>query len=121
MTMSKFGFVAILIYLAFIIYIFIDNIVSKTMIDNIKEYNWLYNGPFIRSFSEITGNFALAFMTHNVVAQITANNVVKKNTSRNVGLAYLVGTLIYFLLGFLGSLGILGRVPPDGRDPENIM
>jgi len=60
-------------------------------------------------------------MTHNVVHQITSNNVVKKNTSRNVGYAYLVGTIIYFLLGFLGSLGILGRVPPNNRIPENIM
>jgi len=60
-------------------------------------------------------------MTHNVVAQITANNVVKKNTSRNVGFAYIIGSLIYFLLGLFGSLGILGRVPPDGRNPENIM
>jgi len=91
------------------------------MIDNISEYPWFYKGPFVNSFASITGNFALAFMTHNVVAQITASNVVKKNTSRNVGFAYLTGSIIYFLLGFLGSLGVIGRVPPDGREPENIM
>jgi len=64
----------------------------------------------------MTGNFSLAFMTHNIVHQILVHSNNKSKLVRDVGIAYIFGALFYTIVGTFGSIGILGRVSEVDED-----
>lgn len=67
--------------------------------------------PDIKTFGAIIGNFAVAFMCHNGITNITSSNKTFEKNSRDTTLAYIVAFCVYLIIGLIGCLGLVGRVP----------
>lgn len=46
-------------------------------------------------------------MIHNTVGAIVKTNIVKSNNERDLGVAYLLASLIYGSIGVFGAFGLL--------------
>ncbi len=60
---------AIISYVIFIFYIFFDNVGSGNLSEHISEVK-----IFTPKVADISGCFALAFVVHNVVCEMTSNS-----------------------------------------------
>jgi len=83
--MAVFGFVSLAIYIVFIIYLFIENLIvgrGNNLVDTSDpslgtywdKYHWFIGDDILESLAVISGNFAMALSTHVVISSIVANN-----------------------------------------------
>ena len=99
---QQLGFITILIYLIFILFIGISQILSQDFLENLKNANF-----FSFDILNLAGTFAISFMAHNITFPIFSKNKNQQNNSRDLSIAYILAGSLYFLMGFFGYLGIL--------------
>ncbi|EAR93202.1 transmembrane amino acid transporter protein (macronuclear) [Tetrahymena thermophila SB210] len=109
--LAELGVYSIYSYIVFIIYNFITNITSETLQQNtgeIKLFTW--------NIGTLGCTASSAFSTHNSVCQIMKCN---KDQSKNrfvIKMTYVVGAIIYLIIGIIGALGVVGRKSQTGSD-----
>lgn len=67
--LGRVGACSIYAYIILIIYLFIDNTASGTLKANIGETKY-----FTKDIANILGNYALAFQSHNCIAEMMSQN-----------------------------------------------
>jgi solute carrier family 38 (sodium-coupled neutral amino acid transporter), member 9 len=101
---SKIGVFALISYIIFLGYVAYDNFKSGNLSNNFGTLN-LYTFEL----DKLLGNFCLGFFIHSNVCSLMKNNENFENNVRDLGLSYIFGGFLYFLIGFLGCLAVLGK------------
>jgi len=114
--LGHYGVICLYIYTLFIIYIAIENISDGTFETHKSEVSFV-----TEDVANLAGTFALSCMLHNAAIPIFRQNRNQKNNTRDLSLAFFLTFLIYFLIGFFGSLGILGKTPKNCQTANNVM
>ncbi|EAS02413.2 transmembrane amino acid transporter protein (macronuclear) [Tetrahymena thermophila SB210] len=108
MKLAHGGFFAIGMYVIFILYAFIDNAANGNLAEHASDVKF-----FTGDIAAVGGNFALAFMVHNAIAQIMSQNARPEKNNRDMSIGYLLAATIYAIIGIFGTYGIVGRSHPD--------
>lgn len=100
---SQVGVISLVSYIIFLFYVAYDNIMSGILISNLNEIK-------IYSFQldKLLGSFSLGFFVHTNVCAIFKKNEKFENNIRDLAASYIFGSILYFLIGFLGSLAVIG-------------
>lgn len=106
---AGYGAIAMYIYMAFILYIFFDNVAHDRITPNLKNLNLVSTDLSV--IANIIGNFALAFQIHNSITAIMSTNAKKENNVRDLSIAFAITCFVYGSIGIFGSFGLLGRKP----------
>ena len=113
--LSKIGIYVLCAYVIFLFYILFDNMAAGTLQANIQEIT--YVTPKV---TEVSGAFCLAFFIHSAVCPLVKNIEKKEETTKALGISYVLCGVFYFLIGLVGYLGILGR-NKEIDPPQTIM
>lgn len=112
-TLSKLGVYVLFAYIIFLFYIFFSN--PHLSIESLSEIHY-----FTTNITEISGAFCMAFIVHLSVCPLV--KPMKKITEKTkaLGMAYIYSGIFYFLVGIIGSFGVLGRKTKEAN-PQTIM
>lgn len=58
------------------------------------------------NFGKLAGTSAVAFTVHTVVATIIKSNINQQNNIRDLRISYLLGLIMYIVIGWIGSIAI---------------
>lgn len=114
--LGHYGVICLYIYTIFIIYIAIDNIANGPFEAHKAEIEYVTS-----DIANLAGTFALSFMIHNAIIPIVKQNKHQEKNSRDVRLAFILTSIIYCIIGFFGSLAIVGKSTPDGSTASTVM
>ena len=107
-----FGFIPIIAYSIFIVYVLIENIVQGNVGD-FSDFKL-----FSSNVSDVAGTFGLAFILHTSVCPLMKAAKNKANNTRDLRIGYFLSGLIYVGIAFVGYVGIKGR---KVKNANNIM
>ena len=96
--LTSLGVLSVFVYLGFIFYEFFS-------IDHIDVDIPLFK-PDI---GNLAGTCAVAFTVHTVVNPILKANKHQENNMRDLKISYIVGFLLYAVIGVLGCISVLGK------------
>ena len=100
--LGQFGAVAVLAYVAFIVYLFARAIAQAETRERLASGQDLFSADL----SSVAGTFALSFLVHNTVCQILAQSGKPTQARRHLLLGYLSAYAVYGIIGVLGAIGI---------------
>lgn len=112
---SKIGIYVLVSFVIFLIYIFVENVASGRLMENLHRINYVSS-----NITEASGALSLEFFIHNCVCPLIKNIEDKNEGQKAVGLSYIFTFIFYFLIGIIGYFGILGRNTVDDY-PQTIM
>jgi len=114
-VLSKIGIYVLCSYVIFLFYVLFDNISAGTLQNNIENISYITT-----NVTDVSGAFCLAFFIHSAVCPLVKNIEKKEETTKSLGISYIMSGVFYFLIGLVGYLGILGRETVDDP-PQTIM
>lgn len=102
--LAQYGVIAIISYVVFVIYIFINNLATGNAQAHWSEFKY-----FTSDIASIAGALALAFQIHSAFAQVTFKSKKQESNPKNVLFSLMLSYTIYSLIGIFGMIGIVGR------------
>lgn len=102
---SQVGVFSLVSYIIFLVYVVYDNFMSGFLTLHFNELQ-----IYTFEFDKLLGGFSLGFFVHTNVCAIMKNNEKFENNLRDLAVSYIFGSILYFLIGILGSLAVLGYI-----------
>lgn len=119
LKITSLGVYALFFYMFFCMYIGIAAIVNgQVKFGNAEGAVKWYSFDFVT----ILAVFGLSFEIQHGILPMVKYNVHQDKNTRDVGFGFILGGIIYFLVGFFGAIGVSWRpLCGPGHDPETIM
>jgi len=114
-TLSKIGTYVLCLYVIFLIYIVCDSYNYGILPENLENVSY-----FTSNITEVSGAFCMAFFVHPSICPLIKPIKIEKESTKALGIGYVLSAIFYFLVGVIGFLGIRGRTPVDDH-PQTIM
>lgn len=103
LKLMKYSIYCVGAYFIFVFMNLIRNLIEGAIV--FADYR-LFNSDF----SSVAGAFALSFLIHPTAAPILKKSINLKNNERDLFFGYILTALIYFYVGFVGSLTCAPKV-----------
>ena len=98
--LTALGFISVLIYMAFILYVFFTNLESTV---------WSEIPLVSTDLGNLAGSCAIAFTIHTIVASIIKRNEFQEKNERDLKISYGMGLMTYIFIGTAGCIAVLGN------------
>jgi len=96
---AAYGAITIIIYFIFVIYQFIAAYVDdKIDMDKVELFSF--------DIGNLAGTCSMALTIHTVVVSFLQPNKHQENNTRDLGIAYIIGFVLYTFIGVLGAISI---------------
>lgn len=115
LIICKYGFIAIIIYVFYMVYLGTDRLIEKKFIfEKLKLYSW--------DISTLAGVFSLAFFVHNTAVTIVKSNLQQGKSSFNIFLSFLLTAGIYIVIGIFGMIAIPAEESEwENKNPQTVL